>query len=778
MSLDALPDPGAAGSVDEVVDGLRRLKIWAGDPSYESIKDRVNAAWSGAGRPAPDLARKNTVADCFRPGRRRLNPDLVVAIVRALHADAGYAAQWRQALRVIAGRADAATQVRVQDGLPQDLPGFTGRTAELDWLCEELRRGARDGNPVVISAIAGMAGVGKTQLAIHAGRLLDREQPFDRILFVNLRGFHPDPAQPPAHPAAVLDGFLRLLGVPGQRIPHGLEARAAAFREHLVGTRTLIVLDNAADAGQVRPLLPGTAGCPVLVTSRRDLPALRGATRLAVDVLDPDEATALLAHAAPGVPMGEDPDALSRIAARCGRLPLALGLVAAHLRDTPGWTLTDHADRLDERHRDRQLDPGVHLALDLSYQRLEAGPQRLLRLVALHPGQDFDVHAAAALAGTGPASARDALGDLARDHLVQQVGPDRFTLHDLVRAHAGLRAGDEEPPAGRRAALIRLFDFYLAAAAAAVGRSHPAESDPLPQLPRPGTPLPDTATPEAARAWLDLEHSTLVGISAHTTANGLPTYPVGLSAIMFRHLAGRHLTDSLAIHGNAVRAARRAGDPTGEARALERLGVVNLRLGRFGRAAENIGRALELFQRSGDSAAEAVALNALAETEVRMDRFHTAAVRLRQALRCFRHLGRRVDEANVLDSLGKLYLRQGDTGPAATHYQRALAIFQEVDDPDGMACALTGLGDVAHAAGQAGRAVTRYDAALRAAGRIGNRFRLAHAHAGLGHAHRDLARTADARHHFQRALTLYTDLGMPEADQIHAQLAAVDRPES
>ncbi|MEV6302595.1 tetratricopeptide repeat protein [Actinoplanes sp. NPDC051861] len=768
MSLEAPPDIGAAGSVDDVVDGLRRLKIWAGDPSYEAIKERVNAAL-----PRPELVGKNTVADCFRPGRRRLNPELVVAIVRALHADVGYAAQWRQTLRVIAGQADAATQVRVQDGLPQDLPGFTGRAAELGRLRADLRRGAADGAPVVISAIAGMAGVGKTRLAVRAAHLLDREQSFDRILFVNLRGFHPDPAQPPAQPAAVLDGFLRLLGVPGQRIPHGLRARAAAFREHLAGTRTLIVLDNAADADQVRPLLPGTAGCPVLVTSRRDLRGLHGARHLTVGVFGPDEAAELLARAAPGVPMGGDPDALGRIAARCGRLPLALGLVAAHLRDRPGWTLTDHADRLDERHRDRHLDPGVHLALDLSYQRLADGSRRLLRLVGLHPGQDFDAHAAAALTGAGVARARDTLRDLTRDHLVQQVGPDRWTLHDLVRAHAGLRAADEEPPAGRRAALGRLFDFYLATAAAAVNLLYPAESDRLPRLPSPGTPLPDTATPEAARAWLDLEHSTLLGVSGYTAGNGLPAHTVNLSRIMFRHLSGGHLTDSLAIHGNAVRAARRAGDPAGEARALECLGVSAMRQGRLGEAAEHIGRAIELYRRCGDRTGEAVALNALAEAEVRMDRFATAAVRLRRALRYFRGTGRRLDEANVLDSLGKLYLRKGDTARAAPHYLRALAIFREIDDPEGTACALTGLGDIANAVGQSGRAVVRFDEALRAAARIGNRFRLAHAHAGLGHAHRALARPADARRHFRRALTLYTDLGMPEADQIEMVLGQV-----
>src|SRR5439155_10331999 len=174
-------------------------------------------------------------------------------------------------LRVIGGQATAASQVRVQERLPPDLVGFTGRAAELDQLRHALRHGRQNGGAVVISAIAGMAGVGKTQLAVHAAHLLSQERLVDRVLFVNLRGFHPDPTQPPADPAAALDGFLRLLGVPGQQIPHDLPARVAVYRARLAGTRTLVLLDNAATADQVRPLLPNTPGCPVLVTSRRSL---------------------------------------------------------------------------------------------------------------------------------------------------------------------------------------------------------------------------------------------------------------------------------------------------------------------------------------------------------------------------------------------------------------------------------------------------------------------------------------------------------------------------
>lgn len=768
-----LPDPGRAGTLDELTEELRSLKVWAGDPSYDTIKDRINKAWRATGRLGVELTGKSTVADCFRPGRRRLNNDLVIAVVRALHPDEGYAAQWRQALQVIGGQRAAAAQVRAQDRLPQDLAGFTGRSAELDRLRRALHHGRQDGAAVVISAITGMAGVGKTRLAVHAGHLLDRDDPFDRVLFVNLRGFHPDPAQPPADPGAVLDGFLRLLGVPGDLIPHGVPARAAAYRGRLAGTRTLVILDNAADADQVRPLLPGLPGCPVLITSRRDLTALRPATHLTVDVFTADEAVALLTRVAPDVPVGEDPNACARIAHRCGHLPLALGLVAAQMRDTPGWTLTDHADRLDERHRDRRLDLGVHLALDLSYQHLPADLQRLLRLAALHPGEDFDAHAGAVLVGTDVSTTQADLDRLCRDHLLQQATPGRYTLHDLVRSYTAVRASDEDPPAERRAALTRLFDYYLAAAATAMDHLYPGSAHHQPRVSPPGTPIPALTDEGTARNWLDNERSTLVTVAAYTATHGWPAHTDKLSTTLYRYLVGGYLTDALAVHGHAIRAARQAGDAAGQAHALNNLGVAHLRLGRYGPAAEHIRDALDLFRRTGDRTGEAGMLNNLAEIEVRTGRYDSAAAHLGQALTLFRQLGDRADEANTLDSLGTLHLHRGRSVRAHAHYRRALAIFREIGDRDGESSALNGLGVAAHTAGRTTDALTHFTAAHSVAAGLGDRYRLAYAHAGLGHAHHTLNHPARAGRHYQHALDLYTGLSMPDADDIHAHLATI-----
>jgi tetratricopeptide (TPR) repeat protein len=754
-----LPDPGQAGTFDDLVERLRLLKVWSGDPSYEWIKDRVNAAWTAAGRPSGDLAGKTTIVDCFRPGRRRWNTDLVLAVVQALNPDVGYVTQWRQALQVIGGRTRAAAQVRVQDRLPPELTGFTGRTAELDRLRPALHHGRRGGGPVVISAITGMAGVGKTQLAIHAAHLIAQEQRFDRVLFVNLRGFHPDPAQPPADPAAVLDGFLRLLGVAGHRIPHDLAARTAAYRDRLAGTHTLVVLDNAATADQIRPLLPDTPGCPTLVTSRRALTDLHPATHLTVDVFTPDEATAFLTGAAPQVPTGTDPNAAARIAHRCGYLPLALGLVAGHIRATPGWTLTDHADRLDERHRDRRLDDGVELALDLSYRHLPADQQRLLRLMALHPGQDLDAYAAAALIGRELSTTRSHLDHLCGDHLLQQGTPGRYTLHDLVRAYATSRAGDEDRPADRRAALTRLFDYNLATAATAMDTLHPGEAHRRPRIFPIGTPIPALPEPDAARAWLDTERPNLVAVAVHTATHGWPSHATRLSAILYRYLHGGHHTDGLIVHSHAHHAAQDTGDKTEQAHALTNLGAAHMGLGRYGPAAEHYERALALFQQTGDPAGKARALGNLGTIEVRLSRFHPAADHLEQALTLYRQAGDRTGEARALNNLGIVEARLGRYGAAADHHAQALTLCRQAGDRTGEILGLNSLGEVEGRLGRYGPAAEHLQRALTLCRRAGDRTGEAWTLDGLGTLHSHLGQPVQAADHHEQALTIFREIG-------------------
>ncbi|MEU1755599.1 tetratricopeptide repeat protein [Micromonospora matsumotoense] len=738
---------------------MRSLKVWAGNPSYERITSQVNNAWRAAGRPASELTKRPTVVDCFKPGRRRLNTDLVTAVVQALHPDEGYVHQWRQALRMVGGEARAATVVRVQDRLPPDPAGFTGRAAELDELRHVLGDHRHTDGAMAVAAIEGMAGVGKTRLAIHAGHLLTRESRFDRTLFVNLRGFFPDPARPPADPAAVLDGFLRLLGVPAHQIPHDLHARTAAYRSQLTGTRTLIVLDNAADVDQIRPLLPGVQGCLTLITSRRILSDLCPATRLVIDVFATHEAVDYLAQVVGHVPTGDDPAASARIARRCGYLPLALDLTTGHIRATPGWTLTDHADRLDERHRQRRLETGVELALDLSYHHLPADQRRLLRLLALHPGQDSDAYAAAALTDAELSTTRTQLDHLCRDHLLQQSASGRYTLHDLVRAFAITRAHDEVRPADRREALTRLFDHYLATAAAAMNALHPAQAHLRPHIPPTGTPAPELVDPDSALAWLDIERPTLVTVAAHTAGHGWPTHTTRLSRILYRYFAGGHGSDAVTVHSHAHHAARNTGDVAEQAHALTDLGVAYLWVARYESAVEQFTAALLLFSQVGHAFGQARTQTNLGVAEQRLGHYRKAAAHFAQARTAHLRAGDQIGQARALSNLGDVEQRLGHHRKAARHLRQALTLYRQSGDQAGEAVSLANLAEVDTRSGRYEAAAENLAQALVRFRQAGHRNGEAWTLDGLGTLHRHLGQPAEAARYHRQALTILQGTG-------------------
>ncbi|GLY98088.1 tetratricopeptide repeat protein [Actinoplanes sp. NBRC 103695] len=729
-SLVDLPDPDQASDLDGSAERLRLLKAWAGGPSYEIIKDRVNAAWTAAGRPAAELARRSTVADCFRLGRRRVNADLIVEIVRALHPDDGYAERWRQALRAIGGELEAVSQVRVQDTLPPLSPQetFVGRVAELD--------AARGG-----ATIRGMAGVGKTQLAIQVAQLLEGH----RVLFVDLRGFHPDPAQPPADPAAVLDGFLRLLGVPGQAVPHGLDARAALYQERLAGQRAVVLLDNAAGAAQVRPLLPAAPGCVALVTSRRSLTELPLPAHIDLGALTPDESVSYLDRKL------TDAASAARIAARCGHLPLALGLIAAHIRNTPGWTLADHADRLDERHRERRLDSGVELAFDLSYQRLPATQRRLLRLAALHPGHDIDGSGAAALLEVPATDAHDLLATLRDEHLLGEAAPGRYVFHDLVRAYAISKAHDEDRPADRRAALTRLFDHYVATSAAAMDALVPAEKHQ-----RPRVPSGRTFDITEAQHWLDTELPSLMSVALH----GSPQHAVLLSATLFRHLNRGHLTEAVILHDRAQQAAAELGDLTGRGHALTALGVSRMLQGRADEATVLCKQALALFRESGDASGQGrvlVNLGSLADWAGDYDR---GAACFGEALGIYRELDDLSGMGRALNALGDNHGRQGDFAPAIEYYIEALSVCRRNNDPITEGAVLGSYAHVQILAGDYEPAAVHYAQALEIYRRTGDRTNEARAMNGLGQLDLRLERYDSAAAHFEELLSIVAEIGL------------------
>jgi tetratricopeptide (TPR) repeat protein len=725
-----LPDPDQARDLDDLAERLRLLKAWAGGPSYEIIKDRVNTAWTTAGRPAGELARKSTVADCFRPGRRRVNADLIVEIVRALHPEAGYVERWRQTLRAIGGELEAVAQVRVQASLP-GTEGFTGRVAELARL--------RDGG-----TIQGMAGVGKTRLAIQAARALGG----DHVLFVDLRGFHPDPAQPPADPSAVLDGFLRLLGVPGQAVPHSFEARAELYQKRLAGRRVVVVLDNAATAEQARPLLPAAASCVALVTSRRALSDLPLAAHVELSRFTPAEALSYLESAGSGP---ADTVAAERIALRCGHLPLALDLVATHIRNTPGWTLADHADRLDERHHERRLDSAVELALNLSYQGLGEGPRRLLRLAAVHPGQDIEAHAAAALLGSSVPIGLELLSELRGEHLLEEAAPGRYIFHDLVRAYAIGRSRDEDRPADRHAALVRLADHYTASSAAAMDVLVPAE-----RHQRPIIAYDRTFDAEAARQWLDTELPTLMSVAQH----GPPEHAVLLSATLFRHLTRGHLAEAMILHDRAQRAAAEVGDLVGQGHALTALGVTHMLQGHVAEATDHCERGLALFRKAGDAAGAARVLNNLGSLADWAGDYDRGAARFEEALELYRELDDLSGLGRVLNGLGDNRGRQGDYARAIEIYAEALPICRRNNDPITEGTVLGSLAHVEILAGSYESAAEHYAEAVQIYRRTGDRSNEAGAHNGLGRLNLRLGRYAEATRLFEDLLAIVAETGL------------------
>jgi tetratricopeptide (TPR) repeat protein len=579
----------------------------------------------------------------------------------------------------------------------------------------------------------------------------------------------------------VLDGFLRLLGMSGQQVPRRLADRTAAYRQRLAGTRSLIVLDNAADEDQVRPLLPATPGCVTLVTSRRGLPGLAAAAHVDVDVFSPAESLEFLAAAVPAVAVGDDPDAPGRIARRCGHLPLALALVAGHMRAKPGWTLTDHADWLDERHRDRRLDSEVELALEVSYRNLPAGERDLLRLLAQHPGPDLDGYAAAALSGTDPAVAGARLAELAADHLVQPAGPGRYVLHDLVRAYAAARAADEDRVADRRAAITRLLDHYLAAAGEAMNRLDPADPDRRPAVGTSPVALPDLTEPIA---WLDAERTNLVAAATLAADHGWPAHAVKFGAVLFRYLLGRYTLDAITVHDRAARAAEVLGDQVGRAGALTNLSTAEVLQGRQEVAIDRLQQARQIFRSAGDVAGQARALNNLSVATTRLGRYRDAAGHSRDALELYRRSGNAAGQARALTNLGNVTSRLGLDDEAVGHYDEALKLYEAAGDRAGVAVLLSNLGgatvrlarydeaeahltraleldrELRNAAfeastldffgtlytgrGDAEKAIDHHDRAMALFRRLGDRYGEACAHNGLGEAARVAGRTDDA----------------------------------
>jgi len=689
--------------------------------------------------------------------------------------------------------------------LPVDIGNFTGRSAELAAL---LARYPSSGGPraTVISAIDGMAGVGKTALAVRAAHELADAYP-DGQLFVDLRGF--TQGMSPVDPADALDGLLRSLDVPGEQIPHDLDARAALYRTRLADRRMVILLDNAIGESQVRPLLPGAPGCLVLITSRARLAGLDNTEPVSLDVLPVHDAVALFTRCVgERGPAGGSADGLVEIVELCGRLPLAIRIAAARLRARPGWTVEHLAARLrDHRHRLAEFEIGqlsVMSAIDLSYRHLDATRQRMYRLLGLHPGPDIDPYAASALTADTVRSTVRLLDDLVDAHLLQEPVPGRYRFHDLLRAHAA-RVAAGRPDTGRPAALVRLFDHYAYTASTALDVVYPHEADQRPRIAPPATPRVAMTDEADAAAWLDAELLNLLAVAMHaagpaahlstslqshlrTRAHHGQAQALHTHALEIAHTAGNlvdelnalcalgdvHLMqfqhDRAADHFHrALEIARATGNQLGELNALCGLGQVHRARGRFGPAADHFHRALDIARAIRDHDGELHALWSLGHIHGLQDRDGAAADCYQEALDIARATGNRLGELRALTCLGYVGLKRGEVGAATDYYRMTLDLARHVGNRNYQFEGLYGLGHTHQATGLPARALVHHQAALDIADELGQPTDRARALHGLALAHGELGQPGHARQRWQQALDILTDLGIPHADDISAE---------
>ena len=645
--------------------------------------------------------------------------------------------------------------------LPRDAAAFTGRTHELDRLVAVVSETAAIPGVIGIHAVDGMAGIGKTAFAVHAAHRLTAHFP-DGQIFVHLHAH--TAGQRPADPAEALATLLLTTGVAPHRIPPGLEARSALWRDHLADKKVLLVLDDAADTDQVRPLLPGSAGCLVLVTSRRKLTALEEAAPISLDTLPPGEAADLFIRLAarPSLQPGHHP--VAEVARLCGYLPLAIRLVAAGIRHHPAWTVSDLAAELATA-RDRLAamqaeDVSVAAAFDLSYRDLSSVQQRLFRRLGLHPGADIDAYAAAALDDTDLHATRRRLSELYNHNLIGEPTRGRYRLHDLLREHAqALAAADDAVK--KQAAIDRLLDYYLHTAVAA-GR-HIAWRTSIAGPPPPGIPpawAPGLRTEEEAIAWLGTERPNLDACVGYAAAHGRLVHAVRIPVAIsdFLHIQG-HWTEAVTLGQTALAAAHSVGDRQGQAWASNQLGIFQALTGDYPAAAASLTQALQSFRDLGDRHGQAWALDDLGVVHRRTGDYLAAAASQIQALQLFRDLSDRHGQAWALEHLGVVHRRTGDYLAAAASLTQALQLFRDLGDRFGQAWALDDLGVVQTVTGDYLAAAASLTRALQLLRNLGDRYGQACALEHLGVVQTVTGDYPAAAAGLTRALELFRDLG-------------------
>ena len=691
--------------------------------------------------------------------------------------------------------------------LPPDVRGFVNRTEDMGNLDAILAPSESDAHEFTVCVVVGTAGVGKTSLAVHWAHRVATRFP-DGQLYINLRGY--DPGAPVA-PHAVLDEFLRSMGVPPGAIPATVESRSAMYRSILADRRVLIVLDNASSASQIRPLMPANSGSLVLATSRSQLASLiarDGAYRISIDLLAPDEAVELVHTVIERYRSSDSASELAELARLCARLPLALRIAAERAISRPHMPLRDLiADLRDESSLwdalttdDDDQSEAVRAVFSWSYRAMSKDACGMFRLLGLHPGPDFGAEVVAALSDLPVSRVRRLLDDLVGAHLLEQPQPDRYQFHDLLRAYAADRLRSDESPDVARAAVRRALLWYLGAATAAVRAMIPEAAGGfgfVQSTDEVSTPVfPNYA---AANAWYLRERASLVTATRLAEEMSMHDIAWQLPAVLHDAYADRNqLDDWLATATVGLGAAREAADRTGEAMLLRSLGTAHNQGGRrlegarFHTAAlqiycdlgDRLGElrsinaialgqllshelddALELFRRANSIAVQAdsaywsaLTLGNIAHVHLELESFDEAIAMFDKTLRLSRDLQDRVGEGNALGALGETYRRLGRSDEAKPLLAAALGIARELENRVREGYWLIFYGRLQVDLGDPDGALVSYQRAATLQRRVGHRFREAEALDATGVAYRELGRVEDAVNFHRMAVAILREL--------------------
>jgi DNA-binding SARP family transcriptional activator len=674
--------------------------------------------------------------------------------------------------------------------LPADVYGFAGRGDELARLDAMLTTDERQPTAVVISAVSGTAGVGKTALAVHwAHRAVERFP--DGQLYVNLRGF--DPTGTLVEPSDAVRGCLEAFGTAPQRIPADLDAQTALYRSLLAGKRVLVVLDNARDVDQTRPLLPGSPGCLALVTSRNDLTGLvvkEGARPLALDLLARTESRQLLEHRLGADRIAAEPDAVDDIITACSGLPLALAIVAAravaHLR-TPLRNLADDLraaghDSLDAFAVTGDPSSDVRAVFSWSFHHLTADAQRLFRFLGLHPGPDISAMATASLAGIRPGQARALLAELTRAHLVTEHTehtehmPGRYTLHDLLRAYAAELTDALDSRDVRHQATRRMLDHYLHTAFAADDLLSPARNPIALAPPADGCTAETFAGYAQAMDWFGQEHTVLIALVGHATKLGFDTHVWQLDWSLGPYLLRRGQWQDLLVTGRfTLTATRRLGNRSEEARAYHGLAGAETQLGRFDEARAHLEQALSLLVEVGNHEGQASTYRSLAVIAASQGRHAEALANSQRALEHFETAGNRRGQASALNAVGWCQAELGDYESARVNCTSAFDLFHELGDRAGEANASDSLGYVHHQLEAYDEALACYRHALALCRELGDRRNATDNLVHLGDTQYAIGDRPGARDSWLEALATLEELGHPEAEAVRGKLTSLEQ---